>query len=168
MNRKLLVIVFLAGLLLVGLGCGVAFAQYSQFEYVGERQIGAEELTQVTLTEQLQHDGDILINTWASLEKAVQADASVAKDVICVDVAYNDQWVTLYGLQKGHWNAEDCDDFWLGWGDEAGNELNMLFAVRDAVLADLKEHQIGSYNVTDIDKIVVRVHPDNVERVKFY
>ncbi|MBQ2699389.1 MAG: hypothetical protein IJF62_05570 [Firmicutes bacterium] len=168
MNRKLLVIVFLAGLLLVGLGCGVAFAQYSQFEYVGERQIGAEELTQVTLTEQLQHDGDILINTWASLEKAVQADASVAKDVICVDVAYNDQWVVLFGLKEDTWANEEDDAFWLGWGDAANDDLEILFALRDAVLADIKEHQIGAYDIADIETVTVRVHPDNVERVKFY
>ena len=102
------------------------------------------------------------------MEKAVQADASVAKDAICVDVACNEQWVTSFGLEPGHLANDERDAFWLGFGQVPGSELYMLFAVRDAVLADLKEHQIGSYTVADIEKIVVRVHPDNVERVHFY
>lgn len=168
MNRKLLVIVFLAGLLLVGLGCGVAFAQYSQFDYAGEQKLGAEELAEVTLTEQLQHQGDIIVDVWAQVEAAVQADASVAKDAICVDVAYNEDYVEVVVLQDCRWATEENDAFGLAWGGGDAGDLQMIFDLRDAVLADIKEHQISAYSFADIETVTVRVHPDNVERVKFY
>ena len=40
MNRKFLGLMFLAGVLICGFGCGIAFAQFSSFDYAGETIIG--------------------------------------------------------------------------------------------------------------------------------
>ena len=51
MNRKRLVIIFLLGVLVCGLGCGISFAQFSSFDYAGKKIIGSEN------TEEQNFDG---------------------------------------------------------------------------------------------------------------
>ena len=41
-----------------------------------------------------------------------------------------------------------------------------MFKVKDELLKDIKNKQIGDYYVTAFDSIVVRVNPINLDRVK--
>lgn len=41
-----------------------------------------------------------------------------------------------------------------------------MFKVKDELLKDIKNKQIGSYYVTDFDSIVIRVNPANYDRVR--
>ena len=68
MNRKALGIAFISGVLLCGLGGGVAFGQYSKLEYAGERKIGEENLVTETFESQIEGDGKIYVDAYAAWE----------------------------------------------------------------------------------------------------
>ena len=62
MNRKRLVIIFLLGVLVCGLGCGISFAQFSSFDYAGKKIIGSENIESKTLTGEISSAGYIYID----------------------------------------------------------------------------------------------------------
>ena len=90
MNRKKLGIAFGIGILLCGLGCGIAFAQYSDFEYAGERKIGEETLKTETVERDIEADSKIFIgHPDYGCDITLVADESVPIDKIDFDVTYN-------------------------------------------------------------------------------
>ena len=48
--QKILAGVFFGGVLLCGIGAGVAFVEFSSFEYGGEKQIGSDVLVTEALS----------------------------------------------------------------------------------------------------------------------
>ena len=94
MNRKALGIAFLSGVLLCGLGCGVAFAQYSKMEYAGERIIGEENIVRETLEAELESEGKILIpsyytTSYSRYGTTLETDENIPKNKIIFDIEYN-------------------------------------------------------------------------------
>lgn len=78
MNRKILGIAFILGVLLCGLGGGVSFAQYSKLEYAGERSIGEEKLVTETVEAVIEEDGKIYVDAYAPLENiSLETDDSI-------------------------------------------------------------------------------------------
>ena len=54
--RKILVGIFMAGIICCGIGAGVTFQEYSSFKYMGEKRIGSNKIAEKTLTENLYTD----------------------------------------------------------------------------------------------------------------
>ena len=48
------------------------------------------------------------------------------------------------------------------------SDIDTMFKVKDELLKDIKNKQIGDYYVTAFDSIVVRVNPANYDRVKIW
>ena len=61
--RKILVGIFMAGIICCGIGAGVTFQEYSSFKYMGEKRIGSNKIAEKTLTENLYTDKTKKLNT---------------------------------------------------------------------------------------------------------
>ena len=86
MNRKKLGIAFGIGILLCGLGCGIAFAQYSGFDYAGEKRIGDENLKTETVEKNIDSNGIIeIMYPGYRCDVSVVADENVPVDKINFD-----------------------------------------------------------------------------------
>lgn len=172
MNRKKFGIAFGIGVLLCGLGCGIAFAQYSGFDYAGERVIGENNIVSETVEESIDSDSKLIIYPVGryGFIKA-NADDTVPADKIKFDVEYNSEEINLR-VDKEEREKSECieepeTDFYFG--DYANsNEVKEMFMLKDEVLKDLKDKKIGSYTVIDFQNITVRVNPVNYDRVELY
>lgn len=193
MNRKALGIAFVAGVLICGLGCGVAFAQYSKFEYVGVKYIGDGKTESGTVESTLEADGKICVESYGVSESMeLVADTNVPADKIYFDVVYNPERISL-GVEKviptneiayivktvdenGNEitteeyydeNEEDADRtmYYIGrWKNH--DEVYDFFEIKDELLSDLKKKKIASYTDIIIESITVRVNPANADRVE--
>lgn len=106
MNRKILGIAFLSGVLLCGLGSGIAFAQYSKLEYAGERRLGEENIVSETLESTIEGNGKIYLEAYTYWNRIkVEPDESVPVNKIIFDVSYNSERVSM-GIEKSVRNDE--------------------------------------------------------------
>lgn len=123
MNRKALGATFLAGVLICGLGTGIAFAQYSKFEYAGERIIGSEDTVSETLESDVEAEGKIYLNIFASRNGvSVERDETVPKDKIYFDVVYNPESIDM-SVEKNE--VVDETKYIVRTVDENGNEISV-------------------------------------------
>ena len=195
MNRKILGIAFILGVLLCGLGGGVSFAQYSKLEYAGERSIGEEKLVTETVEAVIEEDVKIYVDAYAPLENiSLETDDSIPVNKILFDVTYNSERVSMV-IKKSPYESEDISyvEVVNEYGDvieyreyddnnndsDKGevfhvgrygryDDLKDFFEVKDMFLADLKNGKVGSYSVVFIQNITVRVNPANADRVDIY
>lgn len=123
MNRKALGATFLAGVLICGLGTGIAFAQYSKFEYAGERIVGTENLVSETLEADVEADGEIYLDIFdPGGTVTVEQDETVPTDKIYFDVVYNpDRAEMSVRREKVVHNTE----YIIRTVDEYGNEISV-------------------------------------------
>lgn len=195
MNRKVLGIAFISGVLLCGLGGGVSFAQYSKLEYAGERNIGEEKLVTETVESVIEEDGKIYVDAYAPLEKiSLETDDSIPLNKILFDVTYNSDRVSMH-IEKSIHESESTSyvEVVNEYGDiieyreyddnkndpdkgevfhvgrySGYDDVKAFFKVKDMFLTDLKNGKIGSYSVVFIQNITVRVNPANADRVDIY
>lgn len=182
MNRRFLGLMFLAGVLICGFGCGIAFAQFSSFEYAGEKIIGSGQTEQRTITKPLAEKGDIYLNgMWHINNFEVVEDESVAVDEIAFDITYDPAFIDP---QVGVDSSYDYMDYSDDYADRAdyyddnyyenfyiygynGEDIKYFFEAKDAILNDLKNKRIGSYEVQEISAVTVRINPANMNRVGY-
>lgn len=172
MNRKKIGISFVIGVLLCGLGCGIAFAQYSGFDYAGDRVIGEENMVSESVEQSIDKDSDIHVYPAGRYYKTkIVADATVPLDKIIFNVEYNSDIINLNINKVEREKNESCDekrtDFYLGDYTNS-DELKELFMVKDELLNDLKNKKLGSYIVIDFKNIEARVNPENYDRVDIF
>lgn len=181
MNRKFLGLMFLAGVLICGFGCGIAFAQFSSFDYAGETIIGSGQTEQKTIVEDLNDKGEIHLGGMRRGDKfEVVEDAGVAVDEIAFDITYDpvfidplvDSDVYNYNEYYGDDNSVErvydensYEEFYIyGY---TGDDVEYFFKAKDALLGDLKKKKIGSYEIQEISAVTVRINPANMDRVEY-
>ena len=186
MNRKKLGIAFGIGILLCGLGCGIAFAQYSDFEYAGERKIGEETLKTETVERDIDADSKIFIgHPDYGCDITLVADESVPIDKIDFDVTYNTNEIDLRISKYNDVYTTYTDDYYDDDGNLIdGNEvekkeikfvfgthkddrdIDTMFKIKDELLKDIKNKKIGNYYVPGFESIVIRINLSNYDRVE--
>ncbi|MBT9778966.1 hypothetical protein GPL15_21040 [Clostridium sp. MCC353] len=112
--RKKLVIAFIVGFLMMGIGGGISFAEFSSFTYGGEKILDGEMST-VEIKQTVPEDADeIIIRTYGYDRRKVQIveDSSIAKDEILVEVTCNTDLVEpIMEEQRNYENdTEDMSD----------------------------------------------------------
>ena len=186
MNRKKLGIAFGIGILLCGLGCGIAFAQYSGFDYAGEKRIGDENLKTETVEKDIDSDGTIeIMYPGYRSDVSVVADENVPIDKINFDVTYNTNEIDLRISKYNDVYTTYTDDYYDDDGNLIdGNEvekkeikfvfgthkddrdIDTMFKIKDELLKDIKNKKIGNYYVPGFESIVIRINPSNYDRVE--
>lgn len=168
------------GTLVAGIGSGVAFAEYSTFEYGGETLLEGSSRFSKTLeyrvpaknidteqTEEPAEAGDmaseqkeVLNISTDSYLYAVTEDSSVPKNTVRFTVSYltDETDVKPEVIENGseETNGEryiylDCDYEY--------NDLHDIMRAKDLILSDLKNHKISDYQVDRVEKIEISINP---------
>ncbi|GFI61865.1 hypothetical protein IMSAG049_01036 [Clostridiales bacterium] len=193
MNRKFLGMTFVSGILICGLGTGVAFAQYSKFEYVGEKMVGSIDLVSETFEETMPESGTVYVSTYGLRDRIkFKADANVPADKIMFDVVYNPDRVYM-NVNKNEvlrdpvvievvvdengrelYRTDYYDEAELKYEPETvfqvggykyTSDMKDFFEIKDDLLNDLKRQRIATYDVIYMDSLTVRVNPANIDKL---
>lgn len=111
--RKVLIGIFMVGILCCGIGAGVMFQEYSSFEYMGEKKLGGNKTAEKTILENLYTNKDKVVNasfiTINTEEENVKLKTSKAipKDKVQIKVRYNSDNVKDIHIDRNLYNNED-------------------------------------------------------------
>lgn len=177
--RKKLVIIFLAGLFLVGLGSGIAFGEFSSFRYGGEKKLGGE-ITVETLRKTVPEQAKtvyIEARGFRSWDIRIEEDGAVAPDEILVEISCN-KAVIVPSIHS----MEDLSNYEEGRRLELGetayfldftyrnmeDEFSSFLKVKDELLGAFKNRMIYSYSTDYIEGVVIKASPELAERIIVY
>lgn len=164
MNRLQLTLagVFGAGVLLTGLGTGIALKEYTSLEYSGEHIIGEADIQ--TKTGELRfgeiEEGEMYRIYCGSDEYEVVKDDSVPEQVVKYEAVYNKNSVRL----DVHGETDARYYSIVGWWKGA-SEFEQIMSCKDEILKELKQNKIGSYRVMQVQKVKLTVNPQMAEKL---
>ncbi len=91
--RMILAGIFLTGVLVSGVGVGIAIVEYSSFEYGGKKLLGEEYLATKDLDFAMEDDGVLVLSGSyyysARSKEAIEEDPAVPEDVVRYRITYN-------------------------------------------------------------------------------
>lgn len=161
-----------AGLLVCGIGAGVTLAEVSSFSYSGRQLLQPmEDCTQTVVvalespdsTVRFQnyldaYDTDIILGNVCRLETS----DTVTLGTLRLEASYETAGPEI-SVWNDYWPEENRELIHLGW--DSGDDLAMLLSCKDQVLADIRNHQLGTYLPVLVQEIVITVNPADVGRV---
>lgn len=168
-RNKWLLGVFAAGLLLTGVGAGIAFAEWSGLAYGGVYTADIGETENVTITQKVElADGQPLMVNNLPEEREILVDKSLPAGTIAFDLIYDAEAKSpeLHYF-PAKWNEEqkDPDNLILSCY-YTGSELRWLMAGKDVVLQNLREGKLVEYRMPEaVRSAKIRVAPDLGERL---
>lgn len=161
--------VFLTGIILMGIGAGVAFWEYSSFQYVGERLIGNEKNQTRTMEYKIPKTKEkkkILLRQCMEETHILVKDKKVPEDVILYDVTYNSEYVEPVLYYNKMSEDEYRGELYLS-GHNKKSDVEILLENKDRILNDLKNKKIAFYQYGEqIKKIKIRVNPNTMNKVE--
>ncbi|MDO4267270.1 MAG: hypothetical protein Q4C73_02260 [Eubacteriales bacterium] len=181
--QKVLTGVFLTGILLAGIGTGMAVGEYSSMDYMGEQLLGGDQM----VTENFDYAfdpklGDIgVVPVWydGCTAEQLELDSSVPENVTRYEVTYSPELVEPGLILQSHseYREEDAYDF----EREEENEENppdsrriqgdlfletwyagdgsIWLKEKDTILNELKNNRFASWRVRSIADVVIKVNP---------
>lgn len=175
--RKVLIILFCVGILFCGIGTGIAFKEYSSFEYLGQKNIGGNKTDTVILTEDLdKKEGNQRLSViGVKVEKGnitLETSKKIPKDKIQFVVEYNASNVKDIHVNENRYDEYGCYENEPSWKEyyissvvKDNNEIDQILRHKDEVLENIKQKQFYEYNYERIRSIKVVVHPSNKELI---
>lgn len=189
--RKLhmaLLSVFAAGVLLSGIGTGIAFGEYSSMKYEGTVVLGEEDM----VTEELVHDftpvdGEKIVLQpvyYGSHDSILEEDSAVPMGEIHYQITYNPNLSrpVLYFDEVQEEEAPEEPDMAVeeepaetesrivGYLDLGfhyiGDDFELLMENKDKILGDMKQGKFASYDVPRMKDVKIRVNPGMVEYIE--
>lgn len=172
--------VFCAGVLLGGIGTGVAIAEYTNLEYSGQHNLGEENMKtenlDVTVTPM---DGQkIIVRHNYFQEGRERYDESIPMNTVRYVVRYNTELVSLwagyeefeekhkeeyegeYGEEEeGNASEELAGEVYMNWA-YIGDEFDLVMRNKDKILSDLKQGKVGSYQTISIESVEIWMNPE--------
>lgn len=158
---------FCAGLLMIGIGAGVAFAEYSSFTYAGQRVPEQAQTQSQSFTAALDPEAP-----WISISgrspgldqlaetASIEVSEELAPGTVRLDLQYRSAGPAL----RASWDREVPGDsirlYWTG-----GSEVELLMTYKDRVLADIRDRRLGEYVAIQLTKAVVTVNPADAEKI---
>ena len=148
------------GVLLGGVGTGIAFGEFSSLTYkritVGEASFETENYT--CSLEEAEDTFQVL--TYANeVRKRLETDEDIPADTVEVSVVYNSQV-----CQPGFWS--DANRLVVDvYGTGNSHQVEYLMKWKDQVLEGLREGELRDYQAEWLQSITCRVNPADVEKV---
>lgn len=158
------------GLLLLGIGTGVCFAEYSGFTYAGVRLPENAWTEEQSITVPLEDpQKPIRISSYVSplhsgLQDAVILTSDqVEPNTVRFDVTYETVGSTPVFWLDTYEEADVPDWILMSWS--ASSDLAVLLACKDQVLEDLRSRQLGDYISYHLLEVTITVNPGDADRV---
>lgn len=161
---------FLMGVLLGGIGTGIAFAEYTMLEYGGTKFLGEENLVTQNLDFRIPEEADVIMLEAGyqvyRYVKEIEEDRSVPVGVVRYEVTYNDQVADLQ-LNYRTWDTdEDVSGVLRLNSSYFADDFELFMTYKDPILNDLKEGKISNYRMEYITDIKIKVNPDTADQVR--
>lgn len=168
----------IVGTLVAGIGSGVAFAEYSAFEYGGEAVLSGSERFTKTLKytaplkeavedekkepekeKAMLSEEKQVLNIVLDWHYTIVEDTSVPKDTVQFTVSYltDDKNVKPQIIEN---DLEEGDGYIYLDCDYQYNDLRNMMRAKDPILSDLKNHKISEYQVDRVELIEISVNPE--------
>lgn len=154
--QKILIGTFLGGVLLGGIGTGIAVVEYSSISYAGERRLGEESMVTENFDYSFSPDvGKVEVErqwNWNRYYSMIEEDESVPVNTVRYQVTYNQKTVRP---RVGSYDGR----IWLE-ADYQNSDFALWMENKDVILADLKQGRIASYGVDYITGVKIMVNPE--------
>lgn len=163
--KMILLGVFCVGVLITGIGVGVAVVEYTQLEYTGIHVIGGENTTEAKyeFEVELAEGENLRIRNQRGMVEVVYDEAVPENQVQC-SILYNPDIVQVQaGIDDGAGisDKERIENTWLYFSERyIADDFDLLMKNKDMIIADLKEGKFGYYTTNDpVKSITVKVNP---------
>lgn len=172
-QHKIAIVIFCVGVLLCGIGAGVAFTEFGALSFGGRQILGETDMrtTEIDVAFVPKEDEKTLIvgarAAYAAGIGQVCTDASVPPGTVRFQVTYNGKRVEPFADYEESSNEDTFDRIVFSWywrGTE--DETALMMAAKDIVLQNLKEGKIVSLDTVDVEKVTVLVNPKNEDDVR--
>lgn len=161
--------VFLVGIILMGVGAGIAFWEYSSFEYEGEQILGQKNEKKKVLEYKIPKEKrkkKILLRECQEKKCTLLEDNKVPENVIQYEVTYNAEYIdpVIYFTENAP-DDEYCGSVFLSENRIKG-DFELWMENKDQILNDLKEKKVASYIYEGVTKTKIRVNPKTMKKIK--
>lgn len=187
--QKILIGVFVAGVVLGGIGTGIALEEFSGLRYGGRTVVGEEHLVTRELDFHFPIEGKTLIlgynyNGRLKQEELLVEDITVPVGTIRYEVTYNEQVVKPF-LQFDEYEEEEVEE--ETWEEEEtkseksepiyagilrlrasyiGNGFELFMENKDRILEELRQKKLSSYELAEITNLRIRVNPETMKYIE--
>lgn len=175
-TQKILIGLFLGGVLLGGIGTGVGLLEYSSFTYGGEKLLGEEHLVTENLDFSFDLDGQTLIlgggyHVDEEVLGNLETDSAVPAGTVRYEVTYNQEELMPVLRFEEFEEPEDTmpetlekpackGTLYLTVRYQGGSsDFRLLMENKDRFLEELKQKKISSYDVAYITDVKIKVNP---------
>lgn len=161
-RHKILIGIFCIGVLICGLGTGIAVMEFSSLTYGGKQIVGKTDMKTENIDVAFE-PGDEPYCVWGQGQREIKTDSRVPLNSVRFQVTYNAERVTPYA----YLNEEEKEfQFQSRWTGEDADDFEVMMEAKDLVLQNLKERKLISLDTIGIEEIVILVNPENEEDVK--
>lgn len=175
--HKAVAAMFCSGIFLGGLGTGIAFSEFSSFEYAGEKTVG--EIAMAT------HDFDYTFEPSEDekleirnhyygreyfTEETLILDETVPENTVRFQVTYNTKAVAPYAdlteeIEYLEDDEEKTHPYVSMRYSYKQDDLELFMSGKDQLLKDLKNRKIGSYETVTVESVKVLINPSSSDYV---
>jgi len=162
---RTLVLIFFCGILLMGVGCGIAFVEYSSLEYEGVHVIGNKENAELIYTIETEEERTLMIekDNRPNWRVHIAYDDTMPKDQIKWKINYNKEIMLPY---LEYYDEEDGRVIYMGMQRVPRGEFEIFMREKESFLQDLKEGKIWSYDIDRHVEIEISFHSDLKEKIR--
>lgn len=157
-QHKITIVIFCIGVLLCGIGAGIAFTEFGALTYGGRQILGETDMVTRDLDVEFVPDEDVQdvvgisgFYRYGALD--IQTDSSVPVNTVRFRVTYNANRVEPFATADEERIFFGC--CWVGGQDE----IALMMEAKDIVLQNLKEGKLVSFDAVEIEDMSVIVNP---------
>ncbi|MBE5955588.1 MAG: hypothetical protein E7253_03960 [Lachnospiraceae bacterium] len=178
MRNKIVLGIFLAGILLTGIGAGIAFGEYSQFTYGGEVILGTEKSEVETMEYVIPlSDNKIRVNNYTTKPLDLVEDKQLKDGQVRVEVIANPDYVRSFMEYVDYDTNEffDYDPNYISGYDgqieihtgRVINEFEFVMKCKDDFLQNLKNSVIKNYYLDAVKSVTVKANAKTLEHLEY-
>ena len=171
-QHKIALVIFCIGVLLCGIGTGVAFTEFGALTYGGRQILGETDMQTEDFDVAFVPKEDqktIIVGARAAYAAGIGevcTDAAVPPDTVRFHVTYNGKRVKPFADFEEASGEEMFDRISFSWyWRNTEDETALMMAAKDIVLKNLKEGKIVSLDTVDVEEVTVLVNPKNEKDV---
>ncbi|MDE6882127.1 MAG: hypothetical protein K2P48_03310 [Lachnospiraceae bacterium] len=160
--HKISIIVFCLGVLLSGIGAGVAFMEFGGYTYGGKYILGEPDMRTDLIDVAFEPEEEALdifgvIGSYNRRSTRIETDRSVPKNTARFCVTYNAKRVEPFA-----WLEEEDARIDFGWyWKYTGDEMELMLEAKDVILEKLKEGELVSCDIAEVESVTVLINPAN-------
>ena len=159
----ILIGIFAAGVLLTGIGAGVAFTEFSALTYGGKEIVGETEMrTEAFDVEFEPGDERQFIGGWYNWAQTdILTDAGIPENTVRFRATYNGERIFPHAV----WEEENNQAALLWRWVSEEDDMELMMKAKDLFLENLKEGRIISFDTPGMEEVTVTVNPANKDDV---